>query len=168
MKFIIICTTLLGSFLTAAAAPAAVTITDQVTAAATTAVPAAVNISDQIKSLEGQYNNALDGVRLLPENYADHAASAAENIASYLDSAMIKPGVTADNRNFLRVAAASKIVFDLVNLINTEIHTLSERETFGTISRAVYQQEVKPLNARIGWLNQLIDALYELYPVIQP
>ncbi len=135
MKLLIICAVLCGSFLAAAAA-------------------APESISDRIRALEVQYRAALgDGVTLLPDDAKVKllAASTVENFVHY--QGMVPAGVGADNPDFLRIAAARTLVFNMLNDIAAE-------------------DQIAPgadfLKKKYEDLGALVDAICALYGQIQP
>lgn len=143
MKFIIICATLLGSFL-------------------------AASISDQIAGLEAQYKTDLRGARLLPVVYAPLAKDTVENIQAYWEHSGLNRGVQADNADFLRVAAARKIVNEMLAPIEADLGRLSWSNVEGRMEKDYYDTAYAPLKVTVERLNQLDSDLHGLYSIIQP
>ena len=101
MKLLIVCASILGSLLAAAAGPE--------------------SISDQIRALDVQYRAALgDQVTLLLDDAEVNrlAASTVEHFDAYLG--MVPAGVKVDNPDFLRVAAVRNLVCNMINAMGDE------------------------------------------------
>ena len=145
MKFIIICATLLGSFL-------------------------AASVTDELRKLEETYRTPgglvkllPDGVTLLPVNYKEWAAETVKHFYTF-EGTVVKQGVRADNQDFLRVAAAHTIVRCMLNGI-VPLSQQKEKREVGPIASLLQAMQLKRMGAI---LRQLEEAIYGLYETIQP